>query len=102
MFKRRKTRFYTRGYSYGKRNFENFLFGDEGEFSRLCQSVLEEEKIKLNDLFKEYERRGLFFDRYSKEKIVDALKKIAETLDLSLKKLLKVAGYDEFLDYLSY
>lgn len=32
---------------------------------------------------------------------VDALKKIAETLDLSLKKLLKVAGYDEFLDYLS-
>ena len=32
---------------------------------------------------------------------VDVLKKIAETLDLSLKKLLKVAGYVEFLDYLS-
>lgn len=32
---------------------------------------------------------------------VDSLKKIAETLDLSLTKLLKVAGYDEFLDYLS-
>jgi len=32
---------------------------------------------------------------------VDALKKLAETLDLSLEKLLKVAGYDEFLGYLS-
>lgn len=32
---------------------------------------------------------------------VDALKKIAEELDLSLEKLLKVAGYDEFLDFLS-
>lgn len=32
---------------------------------------------------------------------VDSLKKIAETLDLSLTKLLKVAGYDEFLDFLS-
>ena len=31
---------------------------------------------------------------------VDSLKKIAETLDLSLTNLLKVAGYDEFLDYL--
>ena len=34
---------------------------------------VKEEKIKLNDLFKEYERRGLFFDRYSKEKIVELL-----------------------------
>ncbi|MEG1495262.1 MAG: helix-turn-helix transcriptional regulator [Bacilli bacterium] len=32
---------------------------------------------------------------------VDSLKKIAEALDLSLQKLLKVAGYDEFLDFLS-
>lgn len=32
---------------------------------------------------------------------VDSLKKIAETLGLSLTNLLKVAGYDEFLDYLS-
>lgn len=30
---------------------------------------------------------------------VDSLKKIAETLDLSLAILLKVAGYDEFLDF---
>ena len=34
---------------------------------------VKEEKIKLNDLFKEYERRGLFFDRYSKEEIVNLL-----------------------------
>ena len=34
---------------------------------------VKEDKIKLNDLFKEYERRGLFFDRYSKEKIMDLL-----------------------------
>ncbi len=27
-------------------NFNTFLFGDEGEFSRLCQSVLQEEKNK--------------------------------------------------------
>ena len=29
------------------------------------------------------------------------LKKISETLDLLLANLLKVAGYDEFLDFLS-
>ena len=34
---------------------------------------VKEEKIKLKDLFNEYERRGLFFDRYSKEKIVELL-----------------------------
>lgn len=32
---------------------------------------------------------------------VDSLKKIAETLDLSLTNFLKVADYDEFLDCLS-
>ncbi len=31
----------------------------------------------------------------------DSLKRIAEILDLSLTNLLKVAGYDKFLDYLS-
>ena len=36
---------------------------------------VKENKIKLNDLFKEYERRGLFFDRYSKEEIVSLLNK---------------------------
>jgi len=32
---------------------------------------------------------------------IDVLRKIAETLDMSLENLLKVAGYDDFLDYLS-
>lgn len=32
---------------------------------------------------------------------IDDLRKIAETLDMSLENLLKVAGYDDFLDYLS-
>ena len=30
---------------------------------------------------------------------IDDLRKIAETLDMSLQKLLKVAGYDEMLDF---
>ena len=34
--------------------------------SALC---VKEEKIKLNQLFVEYEKRGLYFDRYSKEEI---------------------------------
>ena len=34
---------------------------------------IKKDKIKLNDLFKEYERRGLFFDRYSKEEIITLL-----------------------------
>ena len=34
---------------------------------------VKKDKIKLNDLFKEYERRGLFFDRYSKEEIINLL-----------------------------
>ena len=34
---------------------------------------IKNKKIRLNDLFKEYERRGLFFDRYSKEEIVNLL-----------------------------
>lgn len=32
---------------------------------------------------------------------IDDLRKIAETLDMSLENLLKVAGYDDFLCYLS-
>ena len=32
---------------------------------------------------------------------IDDLRKIAETLDMSLQKLLKVAGYDEMLFYFS-
>ena len=31
------------------------------------------DKIKLNDLFKEFEYRGIFFDRYSKEEVITIL-----------------------------
>lgn len=37
---------------------------------------VKDEKIKLKQLFEEYEKRGLFFDRYSQEKVVDFLTKL--------------------------
>ena len=37
---------------------------------------VKDKKIKLNQLFKEYERRGLFFDRYSKNEIVKLLNEL--------------------------
>ena len=53
-------------YGYALNITKDFLY----LITALC---VKEEKIKLNDLFKEYERRGLFFDRYSKEKIINLL-----------------------------
>lgn len=37
---------------------------------------VKDKKIRLNQLFEEYERRGLFFDRYSKEEIIKLLTKL--------------------------
>ena len=37
---------------------------------------VKDKKIKLNQLFDEYERRGIYFDRYSKEEIVNFLTKL--------------------------
>ena len=37
---------------------------------------IKDEKIKLNDMFKEYEKRGIYFDRYSKMEVVDYLSKL--------------------------
>ena len=37
---------------------------------------VKDKKIKLNQLFKEYEKRGMFFDIYSKEEIIDFLTKL--------------------------
>ena len=53
-------------YGYSLNITKDFLY----LITALC---VKEEKIKLNDLFKEYERRGLFFDRYSKEEIITLL-----------------------------
>ena len=53
-------------YGYALNITKDFLY----LITALC---VKEDKIKLNVLFKEYERRGLFFDRYSKEEIVNLL-----------------------------
>lgn len=39
----------------------------------LTALCVKEDKIKLNDLFKEFECRGIFFDRYSREEVVTIL-----------------------------
>ena len=35
--------------------------------------VVKDDKMRINDLFKEYEKRGLFFDQESKKEIVNRL-----------------------------
>ena len=39
----------------------------------LTALCVKKDKIKLNDLFKEFECRGIFFDRYSKEEVITIL-----------------------------
>ena len=39
----------------------------------LTALCVKEDKIKLNDLFKEFECRGIFFDRYSREEVITIL-----------------------------
>ncbi len=53
-------------YGYSLNITKDFIY----LITALC---VKQEKIMLNDLFKEYERRGLFFDRYSKEEIINLL-----------------------------
>lgn len=68
----------------GKKNFLKVRGGTYGYMLNITQEMLllitaisiKEEKITLKSLFKEYERRGLFFDNYSKEKIVELLDKL--------------------------
>ena len=37
---------------------------------------IRKDKIKLKDLFEEYKRRGIYFDRDSQSKIVDLFEKL--------------------------
>ena len=37
---------------------------------------VKDEKLKLKQLFNEYEKRGIYFDRYSKEEVVNFLTKL--------------------------
>lgn len=37
---------------------------------------VKDKKIKLNQLFEEYEKRGLFFDKHSKKEIINFLNKL--------------------------
>lgn len=69
------------------------------ESARISKGVSQRELAKLSGI-----SRSTLNDIINgkiKKVDVDSLKKIAETLDLSLTKLLKVAGYNEFLEFLS-
>ena len=61
-------------YFIKRRGKYGYVLNFTKDFLYLITSLcIKNDKIKLNDLFKEYERRGLFFDRYSKEKIINLL-----------------------------
>ena len=68
----------------GKKYFLKIRGGSYGYMLNITQEMLvlitalciKKEKITLKTLFKEYERRGLFFDNYSKDSIVELLEKL--------------------------
>ena len=68
----------------GKKYFLKIRGGSYGYMLNMTQEMLlmitaiciKEDKITLKDLFKEYERRGLFLDSYSQVEVIDLLGKL--------------------------
>lgn len=79
-----KSRYFLSIEEIGKKYFLKVRGGTYGYMLNITREMLllitavsiKQEKITLKALFKEYERRGLFFDNYSKEKIVELLDKL--------------------------
>ena len=75
------------------------------ELKNLIESAREEKGISQRELAKETGiSRSTLNDLINgkiKKVDIDALRKIAETLDMSLRNLLKVAGYNEMVYYFS-
>ena len=60
-----------RGGSYG------YMLNMTQEMLLMITAIcIKEDKITLKDLFKEYERRGLFLDSYSQVEVIDLLGKL--------------------------
>ncbi|CDB75025.1 dnd system-associated protein 1 [Clostridium sp. CAG:265] len=60
-----------RGGSYG------YMLNMTQEILLMITAIcIKEDKITLKDLFKEYERRGLFLDSYSQVEVIDLLGKL--------------------------
>ena len=67
------------------------------ESAREAKGISQRELAKLTGI-----SRSTLNDLINGKKVdIDDLRKIAETLDMSLQRLLKVAGYDEMLFYFS-
>lgn len=66
------------GYSFKKprRNHGNVLNLNQDMFLIITSLCIKEPKIKLTTLYDEYEKRGLFFDKHSKEEIENFLNKL--------------------------
>ena len=64
-------------YFLKRRGRYGYMFNITQEMLIFITSLcIKEEKIKITQLFDEYERRGLFFDRDSREKIVELFNKL--------------------------
>ena len=66
-----------RKYFLKRRGRYGYMFNMNQEMLILITALcIKEDKIKVTQLFEEYERRGIFFDRDSLDKIVDLFNKL--------------------------